>query len=63
MPAGRHAFKGIHNPGMGCQALRVEVRCREEGITLRVCNAGAVMCYRPMPPLPLLPSASAVTLV
>ncbi|WP_089727308.1 multiheme c-type cytochrome, partial [Candidatus Thiosymbion oneisti] len=41
MPAGSHAFKGIHDPGMGRRALQVEIRRRQEGIELRARNLGA----------------------
>jgi len=41
MPAGSHAFKGIHDPGMVRQALGVEVRRKQEGIELQARNVGA----------------------
>jgi len=41
MPAGSHAFKGVHDPGMVRRALWVEVRRGQEGVELRACNVGA----------------------
>jgi len=41
MPAGSHAFEGIHDPGMSRKALWVEVRRGREGIELRARNLGA----------------------
>jgi len=41
MPAGSHAFKGIHDPEMSRKALWVEVRRGREGIELRARNLGA----------------------
>ncbi len=41
MPAGSHAFKGIHDPGMSRKALRVDVRRRHRGVEIRARNVGA----------------------
>ncbi len=41
MPAGSHAFKGIHDPEMSRKALRMEVRRRRQGMEMRARNVGA----------------------
>jgi len=41
MPAGSHAFKGIHDPEMSRKALRIEVWRRQEEMELQARNVGA----------------------
>ncbi len=41
MPEKRHIFKGIHDPGMTRQGLKVEAQRTKSGIWLRAWNAGA----------------------
>lgn len=41
MPEGQHQFKGIHDPDMTRQGLKLEVRRTELGVAARAWNAGA----------------------
>jgi len=40
MPAGSHAFRGIHDPEVSRKALWVKVRRGQAGIAVRACNLG-----------------------